>query len=64
MSNIIPTVNVSSLNLTVQAAIQAMFWPALAMAVIMPIAAAAGTVVAGKVVDKFGNEVNEKDKAN
>lgn len=46
-----PTVSpdVGTLNITAQAAMRAMFWGAITLAAIIPIAAAAGTVVAEKI---------------
>ena len=49
------SINVGALNATAQAAVQAMFWGLVAAAVVVPIAAATGSWVAGKI-DKNGRQ--------
>lgn len=52
-------VGVGVLGVTAQEAVRAMFWGAIVLAAVMPIAAAAGTVVAKKI-DKNGGQKQSK----
>lgn len=48
------TLNVQALNISLQQAVVPLFWGALAAALLIPIAAAAGGWVAGKIDTKDG----------
>ena len=45
--------NITALNQQFQPLVQAAFWGALAMAALLPVAAAAGGIVAGTLEKKF-----------
>lgn len=52
----ISTINTSALNTTVQSAVQPMFWGAVAMIALAPIAGAAGSFVASKIDKNYDSK--------